>query len=197
MQVDTKRVAVVKGQLTKATKIVDSIKIANQVDYELAGKKYIEVKKIAKEFEKEKKEWLDPINQLRNKVFSYTRPVEASFKELLGRLDTALSEWEIKVESERQKEAEKIEAKVDSGDMDLADATNAVSNLESVDQVETDKGKIHQRVVNDLAIDDESKIDRKFYVLDLVAVKREWQETGLVPSGFKIEQRTIRATRLS
>ena len=87
MQVDTKKVATVKGQLTKAKKVVAGFAIANAADYELAGKKYIEVKKIAKEFEKEKRSWLDPINEIRDKVFSYTRPVEAEFKALIGELD--------------------------------------------------------------------------------------------------------------
>jgi hypothetical protein len=108
-----------------------------------------------------------------------------------------MQKWETKVEEKRQAEAKKIEEKVDRGELDLNTATNDVSNLESVDQVETDKGKIHQRVVYDLVLEDSNKVEQQFWVIDLAKVKEYHQQTGQIPHGFKLEQRTIRATRLS
>ena len=197
MQVDTKKVATVKGQLTKAKKVVEGFEIKTVEDYELAGKKFIELKKLSKEFNKEKKEWLDPINLLRAKIFSYTKPVEDGFKKLLGDIDTSMRQWEIKIEEERQAEAKAIEEKVDNGEMKLADATNAVSNLEAVEQVETDKGKIHQRVSHELVLDDITQVSTRFLMVNMPMVKADYQATGQVPAGFKLEQKVSRVTRLS
>ena len=105
-------------------------------------------------------------------------------------------EYENKVEAERQAKAKEIEEKVDSGEMKLAEATNAVSNMDNIEQVQTDKGKIGQRFTYELVVTDVNKVERQFLVPDILELKKAYQVSGVVPLGCELKQNVVRTTRL-
>ncbi len=193
--IDKRRLGVVKTQVTKAEKLAAGLVITSDEQYQLAGKKYIEVKKLEKEFAKEKKSWLDPINVLRNKVFEVSRPMEARFKAAKETIGDALTAWEEKVEADRQAAAKELEAKADSGEMSLPEATAAAGQLEQASKVSTDKGTLGQQVRHELVVDDPSKLDRKYLIPDMSLIKADYNATGVVPKGCKIEKRVVRTAR--
>ena len=196
MEVDTKKITVVKSLTTKAENIVKGLEIKTQADYDKAGEQFINLKKIQKDFLAEEREWLDPINKLRNKIFSYTRPARTKIAEAIENISEALGKYEERIATENAAKAKEIEDKVDSGEMKMSEGANAVNGLGNIEQVETGKGKIGQRVVYDLVLVDPEKVSKDFLIIDMFLVKERYQQTGVVPDGFKLEQKTIRTARL-
>lgn len=194
--IDKKKLGVVKAQLTKAEKVADEMVITSQEGYDLAGKKYLEIKKLSKEFKADKDSWLKPINELRNKVFAISRPLEARWGEALKKLSKAMEDWEEKVEAERRAEAKKLEESVSKEEMSLPEATEKAGSLPVVENVQTDKGKLGTRIVHEIVVDDANKIDRKFLVPDMGLIKKHYESTGELPEGTKLEKKTIRTARI-
>lgn len=195
MQIDTKKVATVKGLTTKAEKAVAGFKITDQATYDKAGEKFIELKKLEKEFKAEERSWLDPINELRNKVFSYTRPARQKIEAALKTISAAMDDYDRMVETQRQADAAKLEDKVKAGDMTLAEATDQAGKLATVDSVQSDKGKMHTRTKFSLVVEDASKVPDEFKVVDMQAVSAYYTANGIVPAGIKIEQTQVRVAR--
>lgn len=195
--INKQQLAVVKGQVTKAENIANTLIIKSEADYELAGKKYIEVKKLQKEFKAEYDSWMKPINELRNKVFAVSRPMEVRFKAALDTLNKSMTAWESKMEAERQAEAAKLEAKADAGEMTLEDATDKAGKLTTVDPVQSDKGKLGSQVRHELVVTDEAKLDRQFLVPDLGKIREHYQGTGLLPAGVELRKVVVRTARIA
>jgi len=215
--VNKKELGVVKAQLTKAVKIANEIEITSQADYDKAAKKLIEVKKMKKDFLVGKKSWLDPINELRNKVFAISRPIEAKFAQAETVIDRAMTSWEQKIERERQEEARKLEEiaekkriaaekKAAEGKITqeeaqaeaaegLAEATDKAGKLETVQPVVTNKGTASTRQIHELVVVDKTLLPEEFKVPDMSAIKSFWRENGTIPAGCKIETRQVRTAR--
>lgn len=215
--VSKKQLGVVKAQLTKAVKIANEIVITSPEDYEKAATKLIEVKKLEKDFNKEKKSWLDPINELRNKVFSVSRPIEAKFKEVKDQIDRSMTKWEQKVEEERRKEADRLEAEAEKKRIEaekkaakgeitkeeaqqetadsLAKATDEAGKLPSTKQVVTPKGTAGTRQVHELVVVDFEALPNEFKLPNMPKIKEYWRTNGQYPAGCEIQTKIVRTTR--
>jgi Cu/Ag efflux pump CusA len=205
MEVDKKHVAAVKGQLSKAEKAVAGFKIKTQADYETAADKFVALKQAQKEFEKEKREWLDPLNKVRDKIFAVTRPIEARFKEMLSGLDADMEAWEIKQEAKRAAETDKLEDQVKSGSLSLADAADQAGKLDGLKPVDTAKGKMSKRTNYELVVTDVTKLPHivkipggsilPILMPNTAAIKEYYQATGQLLPGVELKTKSVRTTR--
>lgn len=205
MEIDKKRVTSVKSTLTKAEKIVAGFSIKTQADYEIAADKFVALKKASKEFEKEKRAWLDPLNVVRDRIFATTRPVEARFKEMLATLDTDMNAWEQAQEAKRIEATNALEEQVKDGNMSLADAADAAGKLPGLATVDTPKGKMSKRTNYELTVTDVTKLPAivkipngsilPILLPNVQAIKEYYAATGILLPGVELKTKSVRTTR--
>src|SRR3990167_3526493 len=114
-EIDKKQISAIKGHTTRLQAQVDSLEVNDDESMELAGDLRSKIKQYERAMAKEKKEWLDPINVLRTKVFGVFRPFEAQVDEAIKKVDSKIIAYQIYKEEEARKIEAKLQARIEKG----------------------------------------------------------------------------------
>ena len=161
----SKEVVIATKEAEKLSEQVYKVRIRSEADLNLAGEKLAEIKKMQKEIEKRRKSFVDPLNKV-------VKDINAEFKNPLDRLKDAESlikeamvKYQAQVEARAAKKAEKIEAAVDAGDMDMGDAMGKLSNIKQAPTTVAGAGGTTSfKVVKKIRITDPSSLPPTYFL---------------------------------
>lgn len=160
-------------------KQVVGFKIKSQKDLETANSKLVEITKREKIISQRERKMLDPTNQTRREIMDFFRPVKTRLANFKATLKTEMNRYIEVLEEQETKKKVEVEQKVVAGDMKIDTAAKKLEKLEEK------KEAVTIRIERKVEITDEKKIPPAYWVLDMVAVRRD-ALSGKLTEGVKI-----------
>jgi len=195
-EIDKKQISAIKGHTTRLQAQVDSLEVNDDESMELAGDLRSKIKQYERAMAKEKKEWLDPINVLRTKVFGVFRPFEAQVDEAIKKVDSKIIAYQIYKEEEARKIEAKLQARIEKGTLKPETALRKMGEVDVPDSMITSEhGKTIVREHRDIEVVDIGKIPREWLVPDYVAIRQAVLTENKIVPGVKIVTRKVLASR--
>jgi hypothetical protein len=159
-----KEVIIASREAEKLSEEVYAIKIRSAADLKTATEKLAQIKKMHKEIEARRKSFVNPLNGV-------IKEINAQFKNPLDRLTDASSlitkamiKYQSQIDARAAKKAEKIEASVDSGEMDVVEAMGKLSGVTQAPQtVRSEAGTASFRTVKKFNIVDPFKLPPSYF----------------------------------
>lgn len=177
-----------KSLVTKTEKLLTGFKVNSQPTLVKANDFLVEITQAEKRVIEREREILDPMNTAKKSIMAFFAP----FKEKLANIKLQLKkEMGGYVSEMGKKELEKkaeIEKKVESGEMNIDKASVVLQKLEDKKDATT------VRTHNVIEVIDESKIPDKYWVIDMVLLRKEalyFKERGIEIPGVKITEEKI------
>ena len=195
MQVDTKEIAVVKQQATKALTAAQEITIESNGDLTKATDVLSRIKQAQKLIKSKKETITKPINEALKNVRSLFAPVEQSVDEAERLIKSKMLSYQQEVDRKAREEQAKLAKKVEDGKLKPETAVKKMEKIETVaPTVEGSKGgEVQFRTVRKVVIEDESKLPRKYLVPDKIAIRKD-ALAGVDIEGVKVvEEKEIAA----
>mgnify|MGYP001292038927 CR=1 FL=1 len=196
----SKDVVIATRESEKIADEVTKVRIRSDADLNLATEKLAQIKKVYKDIDKRRKSFVDPLNRV-------VKDINTEFKIPLDRLKAAetlikdaMVKYQAQVDARAAKKAEKIEAAIDAGEMDVAEG---MAKLSTVKQAPTgsnaQSGSASFKVVKKIKIVDVSLIPTSYFLRERVmeAVRMEVEADvkgkGLpMPAGAEfVEERQV------
>lgn len=194
-EVDQRRVAAIKGQTTRMQAQVDALEITDDASMAIASDLRSKIKQYERAMAKEKKDWLDPINLLRNKVFAVFKPFESQVNTALKAVDSKIIDYQNHKEAEAQKEAERLQKRVERGTLKPETALRKMGEVDTPDtMVETDNGKTVFQERRDIEVDID-KLPKEYMIPDYVKIRRAALQENRTIEGVTIVTKKVIASR--
>lgn len=153
-----------------------NLKIKNDTDLKSAAEMLAQVKKIAKNVKAQKDPIVKAMNESLKQVRGLFAPTEQGLSDAEVAIKSAILQYTEKQEAKAAKKAERIEAKVDAGEMSLKAGMNKLSKVKQAEtNVETDSGSANIRTVKKVRIVDVSQLPTSYFLRDSVleAIRKE------------------------
>lgn len=195
-EVDQKKVAAIKGQTTRMQAQVEALEIKDDATQQTASELRSRIKTYERAMAKEKKEWLDPINVLRNKIFSVFRPFEAQVAQAIKAVDTKIIGYQELKEKEAREQEAKLQARVDKGTLKPETALRKMEDVDVPDtMIESTHGKTIIQERRDVEIVDLAKIPREYLLVDMVLLRNAMLVEGKQVPGAKVITKKVLSSR--
>lgn len=195
-EIDQKRVAALKGQTTKMQQAVDALDVNDDKSLAEASDLRSRMKQYERAMTKEKKEWLDPINVLRNKIFGVFRPFEEQVATAIKSVDTKIIDFQNKKEEEARREEIKLQSRIDKGTLRPETALRKMGEIDTPDSmIQGGNGKTVIQERRDVEIVALSAIPRAYLVPDMVAIRQAVLLENRKIAGVRIITRKVLASR--
>lgn len=194
-KIETKELAVIKGQLSKAESKVNDIVIKSNDDYVEAIDILGRMKELGKMIKNRKEAITKPMNDALRSARDLFRPLEDQFESNQRTIEGKLLTYKRKVDDEaRAKEAE-LAKKVETGKITVEAAAKKMDKVERVEAtVQGNKGATFQvRKVKDVEVIDRDLIPDEYYQLDMVSVRRDALAGKEIP-GVRVFEKEVAAT---
>ena len=194
MEIDTKEIAVIKGQVSKLENQANAVIITSQEEYAGAIDLVSKLKDAGSKLKNAKESITKPLNEALKNARNLFSPIEEQFEKAESIVKSKLLAYKQKVDAEVKAKEEAIAKKVESGAIKLETAERKLENIERVDQ--TTKGKIGEvqiRTIKKVRISDESLLPRKYLVPDLVAIRRDALGGETIPGVEVYNEETVAA----
>lgn len=174
MQIETKELATVKAQVSRAQSAANALEIATKEDLEKATDILSKIKSVGKLMKEKKEAITKPINQALKEVRDLFRPIEEAYDAAETMIKTKMIGYQEKAEAERREQEAKIAARVEKGTMKFETGAKKIEALEKVEgKVEGLTGAITFRVRRDVEITNENQIPDKYWVIDMVMLRKD------------------------
>ena len=181
MEINTKEIAVVKGQVSKAQTAADSIIIVDDATMLEAGETRKKIKLVGKLIKEKKEEITKPMNEALKSVRALFAPLEDGYERVESLIASKMVEYQRKVDAERRRVEDEATRKLAEAQRKAAEGTitdkqaqrvekSVEKKLEATPEVIKKSEAFHTRTV------------KKFRILDVTAIPREY----LVPDEVKI-----------
>lgn len=168
-----KQLIVVRGQVTKALQAASSLQIEDAEGLQASVDLLVRIKKVGNIITSKKLEITRPLNEALGKARDLFRSVEQSYQEAEGIVKQKMVAYNTKIARERAEVAEKLEARVEAGNMRQDTAITKLTAMQApAATVQGDRGKATFRNVRVVKITDEAKIPREYLVPDMVAIRK-------------------------
>lgn len=202
MNIDSKELAVVKSQVTKATKAANEI-VVNSDDQMLeAGELRKKIKTVGKMIKEKKDSIIKPINEGLKSVKEMFAPVEADCEAADGIISKKMLDYQREQDEKRRKAereaAEKLaetNRKLEEGKITEKEAEKQVAKveikLEKAPEAITKSSDFHTRTVAKCRITDPALIPDEYWVVDEVAVRKAVLAGVVVPGAERYEEKTL------
>ena len=123
-----------------------------------------------------------PINASLKEIREKYRPIETKLKELIDLIRAKMSEYATALDAKRKAEEVKIEAKLESGKLNVMQALNKLDAIPTVpDNTVTDSGSVKFRPKNVLNITDSALIPRLYLVPNTVMLLDDLEQGKIIP----------------
>jgi len=174
MELNKEVIKETKSLVVKTEQLVQGFKVNSQPTLVKANDYLVQITQAEKKVIEREREILDPLNQAKKSIMNFFRPVKEKLANIKYGLKREMGDYVEKMEKiELQKKAE-IEKKVESGKMDI---DKAVAKIEKIEEKKTAVITRTNRVIK---IIDKAKIPQKYFIIDMVALRRD------ALSGFEI-----------
>lgn len=194
MDTETKEVAVVKQQATKAVTAANELVIKTDEDMSKATDILSKIKTVAK-MAKERKELITkPLNEALASARDLFKPIEQNCADAEKIIKSKMITFSDAQDAIREKAKEKIVEKVEAGKMTAEKAVEKLDNLPSVQTTTTGKvGQVQTRMVTKYRIVDETKIPRLYMVPDMAKITEAIKAGTVVPGAESYTEKVISA----
>lgn len=152
----------------------------------LATGQFRQLKEMEKNLEGKKKEITSPLNEALKKIRSLFKPLEERLENAIVLSRNALDIYNKKVQAELDAKRERLEAKVEAGKMSEVKANRLMTKAGTSAGV----GIIPTQKRKEVEIEDEEKVPRMYWDLNLSRIRQALMEGKRVP-GAKLVEREI------
>lgn len=177
MNIDSKELAVVKSQVTKATKAANEIIVDNDEQMLEAGELRKKIKTVGKMIKEKKDSIIKPINEGLKSVKEMFAPVEADCEAADGIISKKMLDYQREQDDKRRKAereaAEKLAEtakKLEEGKVTEKQAEKEIAKvetkLEKAPEAITKSASFHTRIVRKIKIIDAELIPREYLTAD-------------------------------
>lgn len=188
--------ALIKRQAEGADKVAKEIIIKNQNDFEKASELFLKVKQagkyIASEKEKMTRGLLDSLANIR----SFFKPYEIMQSNAEKEVGSKILAYQLEEEKKSQIKIDAVVEKVEKGKMTFEKANEKIETLEVAKKVEVNTGAVQFKTIRDYEIIDEKLIPKKYWVLDLVKLRKDALDGVEIP-GVKVVEKKIINSKLN
>lgn len=188
--------ALIKRQAEGADKVAKEIIIKNQNDFEKASELFLKVKQagkyIASEKEKMTRGLLDTLANIR----SFFKPYEIMQSNAEKEIGNKILAYQLEEEKKSQIKIDAVVEKVEKGKMTFEQANEKIETLEVAKKVEVNTGAVQFKTIRDYEIIDEKLIPKKYWVLDLVKLRKDALDGVEIP-GVKVVEKKIINSKLN
>lgn len=189
--IETKELSVLKGQVTKLEQQASAVIITTPEENASAMNLKAKLKETGKAIKERKEEITKPLNAALKSARELFAPIEASFEAADRFLATKLLAYKQQVEAAARAEEAKIAAKVEAGKMKIETAEKKLEKVEHIEKTtHTTHGDVQFRKIKKVRVTDESKVPDKYWVLDMVAVRRD-ALAGELTAGVEVYEEEI------
>ncbi len=194
--IDTKEVAVIKQQASKALTVAQELVIDGTSGMIKATDVLSKIKSVGKMIKDRKEQITRPLMEALNSARDLFKPIEQSHAEAERVIKQKMLDYQ--AEQERQQEAEKarLAARVEKGTMK---AETAIKKIEDMGEVQTTTrgkvGEISTRIVRKTRITDETKIPREYLIPDMPRINEAVLKLGKEIPGVEIVEEKVIAAR--
>ncbi len=188
--------ALIKRQAEGADKVAKEIIIKNQNDFEKASELFLKVKQagkyIASEKEKMTRGLLDTLANIR----SFFKPYEIMQSNAEKEIGSKILAYQLEAEKKSQIKIDAVVEKVEKGQITFEQANEKIETLEVAKTVEVNTGAVQFKTIRDYEIIDEKLIPKKYWVLDLVKLRKDALDGVEIP-GVKVVEKKIINSKLN
>ena len=144
--------------------VIKAKRIKNREGLEEATGFLLEIKAVSKGIADKKNPIIKGLNDSIKEIRALFEPAEDRLFQAEGSVKSSILEYNMRVEEKAEREAAKIEKKVDEGKMKLSTGMGKISNIEQASQpVQTKSGSVQFRTIKRIKITDVSKL--KVYMM--------------------------------
>lgn len=140
---------------------------------------------LTKEIGKKKGSILDPLNEAVKNVRALFKPIEIKAANQLARIGSAIDDYYLEAQRKQEAKQRELEQKVESGQITEKQAAKRLVKFE--EQQATDLVKT--RTIDVVVVEDENKVPDQYWVLDMVAVRRDALKGVKIP-GVVVQPQT-------
>lgn len=181
--IDTKELVPIKSQVSKLEKQATEIQITTQEENESALNLKSKLKETGKEITKRKEAITKPLNEALKSARELFKPIEEQFENAENIVGKKLIAYKQKVEAENREKEAKIAARVEKGTMKEETAEKKLEEIKTPEKtIQTDHGKVQFRKIAKMRIIDMNLVPDKYWVIDLVVLRKDVL-AGIVVSG--------------
>lgn len=162
-----------KALATKDANAAEKLVITTDAEYEKASDMLVGVKKHLREVTTQKRKITDPMNLALKETRALFKPIEDKLGSAKDLISQGMLDYRAKQREEAAAAEAELEAKVESGEMDLDDA---LSQMPSDSQDKTTygkKGATTVRTIKEVNIVDPKLVPAEYWVIDMTAVRRD------------------------
>lgn len=148
-------------------KAVFNFKIKSQKDLEYANDQLVKITKAGNILKNKEKEKLEPIKLQKKEVVDFFSPFKSKLIELKGLLKDEMDRYLTIMEERQAKKEEEIGEKILTGEIEVDAAEKKLEKIESKKDVVTIRKERKVEVI------DETKIPKKYWVLNMVDIRKD------------------------
>ncbi len=194
MEQDTKEVAVVKGQATKALAAATELTVTSQEEMEKAADHLSKMKTVAKMIKERKEAITKPLNEALASARDLFKPIEQNLAEAERIVKGKMLVFQNAEEARINKEKNKIIDKVESGKMSVE---KGIAKMENIAPVQTSTqgkvGSVSTRLVKKYRVVDETKLPRIYMMPNMAKITEDLKAGIEVPGAEVYEEKVIAA----
>lgn len=183
-EIETKEIEVYKSQVSELEKQAIKLPITSPEENAIVIEFKAKLNKLGKEIKAEKEKATKPINEALRKVREWWSPIEKRVEAWETEMGNALLAYKRKVEEEARKKEAQLAARVEKGTMKLETAERKIEEIPQIQKTtHTEAGQVQFRKVPMMRIIDENLIPDKYWVVDLVALRKDVVNEGIIVPG--------------
>ena len=189
--VPSKELAPLKAQVSKLENQAHELIIASPEDNAKATELKAKLREIGKIIKDRKEAITKPLNIALKSARELFAPLEEHFANVEVIVARKLLDYKAQVEKENREKEVKIAARVEKGTLKIETAERKIGELEHVEKtIQTTYGQVQFRKIKKVRVVDESKIPDEYWVLDMVAIRRD-ALNGTLTGGVEIYEEEI------
>jgi len=185
-----KEIVLIKSQTTKAMQAAQELSIKTDADMPGASELFLKIKAVGNLIKQRKDTITRPLYKMYKDAMDYFKPLEQEYSNAERVVSQKISEYREKQMAKAAKETAKIEEKVEMGKIDFQKAAEKIEKIAPQKSVETGAGAVQFRTIKEVVVEDETKIPREYFVLDMVKV-RKVALAGVEIPGVKVVDKQV------
>lgn len=194
MEIETKEVAVVKGQATKALAAAQALIISSPEEMQAATDHLSKMKTVAKMIKERKEAITKPLQEALTSARSLFQPIEANLADAEALVKRKMLDYNAKVEREEAEKKAKIARDLEAGK--IKEAT-AIKKMEAVPEVQTKVegkvGTVTTKTIKKYRVIDEAQLPREFLMPNMAKITEALKAGQNVPGAEVYEEKVIAA----
>ena len=189
--IETKELAPLKSQISKLEKQAQEVQITTPNENELAMNLKAKLRETGKEIIKRKEAITKPLNEALKSARELFKPIEEQFENAENIIGKKLIAWKQKLEAEVHEAEAKIAARVEKGTLKMETAERKLDEIKTPEKtVDTDHGRVQFRKIKKVRVIDENKIPDKYWVIDMIAIRKD-ALAGIPVDGIEVYEEEI------